>query len=583
MKYKLYEKSDNNMDSPIRTILVNRGIENYKEYLSLSYDGDNEKDNDYEIHFSNLDSIFEAVNMFMDHFNKNNKIYIVVDTDPDGYCSAAMMYSYIKEMNKDYPVEYIMHNKAKSHNLDDVVIPDDAKLVIVPDAGTNDVEECMALKERGIDVIILDHHEKEEDNPYAIIVNNQISKDYSNKNLCGAGIVYKFLQALDEEYWNCFADNYLDLVALANISDVMDMREFETKYLVSKGISNINNKLFKALIEAQDYSMNGEVTINSVQWYITPILNGMIRIGSKEDKEITFRAFIEDESETFEQKKRATKNKPAEVVIEDIYTHTARICKNTKSRQDRMRDKCITEIFKVKKNKEDKVVLIDGTDIVDGSLTGVVAMKAADIYKKPVIILRKTGTVYNGSARNVNDSPIERFKDVVNSIDFLDGRGHANAFGIVGLEENNFDKALKELNEKLKDVVYDTTYKVDFIMEPEDINIGFVYEISKMKDLIGQGIEEPMIAIENIRLNKSDFSVFGSKEDTISFYIDDIKFIQFRCKNGDKLYDWLNDAWDDEDEVTFNLIGVPGINKYEGKVTPQVMIKDIEIVSEDNL
>ena len=52
---------------------------------------------------------------------------------------------------------------------------------------------------QGVDLLILDHHQKEVDNPYAVIVNNQISERYENKNLCGAGIVYKFLKALDDE------------------------------------------------------------------------------------------------------------------------------------------------------------------------------------------------------------------------------------------------------------------------------------------------------------------------------------------------------------------------------------------------
>ena len=176
--------------------------------------------------------------------------------------------------------------RSKAHGLsDDVVIPKDIQLLIIPDAGTNDNERCKELSGSGIDILILDHHEKEENNPYALIVNNQMSNDYSNKNLCGAGVVYRFLQALDEENWNEFADDYLDLCALANISDVMDMRSFETRYLTDMGLLNIQNKCFKALIDAQDYSMSGKINVHNVQWYITPILNGMIRIGSPEEKE----------------------------------------------------------------------------------------------------------------------------------------------------------------------------------------------------------------------------------------------------------------------------------------------------------
>ena len=206
----------------------------------------------------------------MKHFNNKDKIEILVDEDPDGFCSAAMIYSYIKKMDDNYPVEYILHTRAKAHGLDDdIVIPDDTKLLVIPDAGTNDTEQCQELSEKGIDVLILDHHESEEKNPYALIVNNQMSKNYSNKDFCGAGVVYKFLQALDTETWNEFADDYLDLCALANISDVMDMRSFETRYITNLGLLNIKNKCFQSLIKAQDYSMNGKVNIHNIQWYIT--------------------------------------------------------------------------------------------------------------------------------------------------------------------------------------------------------------------------------------------------------------------------------------------------------------------------
>ena len=96
-------------------------------------------------------------------------------------------------MNADYPVNYILHARAKAHGLDDdIVISDDTKLLIIPDAGTNDTEQCKELSENGIDILILDHHESEEKNPYALIVNNQMSDNYFNKDFCGAGVVYKF-------------------------------------------------------------------------------------------------------------------------------------------------------------------------------------------------------------------------------------------------------------------------------------------------------------------------------------------------------------------------------------------------------
>lgn len=578
MQYRLYENANNDTSNILKEVLKNRGIDDYYTYLDL--------DEGVVIPYQKLDNIENAVDLFMNHFNNKNKIGVLVDEDPDGFCSASMMYLYIKRMDENYPVEYILHKRAKAHGLsDDVIIPNDVKLLIIPDAGTNDCKECKELSEQGVDILILDHHEKEEDNPYALIINNQMSDSYPNKCLCGAGVVYRFLQALDDENWNEFADDYLDLCALANISDVMDMRSFETRYLTDLGLLNINNKCFKALIDAQNYNMNGKVNIHNIQWYITPILNGMIRIGSQEEKELLFRAFIEQD-EFFEYKKRATKDKPAVTIQESIYDRAARLCKNAKSRQDKQKEKSVEQIAEIAQSIpfDDKVVMIDTSDILDTGLTGVVAIKIAEMFNKPCILLnkfldKKTGKItYGGSARNVNHSPIESFKDIVNSTNVFNfGKGHANAFG-VNLDLDKKDEAINVMNNILRDVEYDSTYRVDFILDIEDVGIKLITELARFEDIVCQGIEEPMLAVENISLTKDCFEIFGKNEDTISFTIDEIKYIQFKCKEGNPLYDWIQNAWDENDSVTFNIVGKPSINEYNGVRTPQIIIEDVVVI-----
>lgn len=579
MKYKLYDNSDNNTSNVIKEVLKNRGIEDYNKYLNL--------DNSVVIPYDKLNNINSAVELFMNHFNKKNKIEILVDEDPDGFCSAAMMYLYIKQMDNKYPVNYILHTRAKSHGLDDdITVSEDTKLLIIPDAGTNDTLQCKELVGRGIDILILDHHESEEDNPHALIVNNQMSVDYLNKDFCGAGIVYKFLQALDTETWNEFADDYLDLCALANISDVMDMRSFETRYITNIGLLNIKNKCLQALIKAQDYSMNGKVNIHNIQWYITPVLNGMIRIGSNDEKELLFRAFIEQD-EYFEYKKRATKDKPAETIQESIYDRAARLCKNAKSRQDKMKEKGVKAISEIVDElpNDDKVIMVDVTEVLDSGLTGVVAIKIAEQYNKPCILLKqhydkkKKKSVFGGSARNIDYSPIDSFKNIINSTGIINGKGHANAFGIVDLPIDDKKKAIDEINTILKDTEYDSTYRVDFILDINHVTIPLILKLSEFEDIICQGIDEPMVAIENISLTRDCFEVFGKNEDTISFVIDDIKYIQFKCKEGNQLYDFIQDAWSDKDSITFTIVGKPSINEYNGIRTPQVIIEDVAVIS----
>lgn len=584
MKYRLYENGTNDTSNVVMEVLKNRGVCDCNEYLNLT--------DKVVLPYSYLNNMDEAVDLLINHFERKSKIGVLVDEDVDGFCSASEMYLYIKRLDSDYPVKYIMHQRAKAHGLsDDIELPDDIELLIIPDAGTNDVEQCKKLNEIGIDILILDHHESEKDNPFALIVNNQMSERYDNKSLCGAGVVYKFLKALDDRLWNEYADDFLDLFALGNISDVMDMRSYETRYLTDLGLKNIQNKFLKALIKAQEYSMNDIVNIHNIQWYITPIINAIIRIGSIEEKELVFRAFIE-EDEFFECKKRATKNSPAQTIQESIYDRAARFCKNSKQRQDKLRDKGLEKLSNqakkfCKNHDETKILLVDATDVLHEGLTGVVAIKMAENFNKPVILLKRHRNergeeMYGGSARNMNNSPIENLKDVINSTNVIKGQGHANAFGIVDLPIDKKEEATRILNDILKDVEYDATYLVDYIFDIYEVDVNTIMQLSVFDNIICQGIEEPKIAVENIKLSRSEFEIFGKKEDTISFTYNGIKYVQFKCKEGNQLYDFLQNAWDNNETVTFNIVGKPSINEYNGIRTPQVIILDNDIISTDN-
>lgn len=591
MKYRLYD-NEIQSDNILEKILWNRGINDYKKYLSL--------DKSVEIPYNKLNKIKNAVEMFLKHYERKDMISILVDCDVDGYTSAACLYLYIKRLDSNYPVNYIMHKDAKAHGLsNDVVIPEGTKLLIIPDAGTNDYKQCMDLLNDNVveNIIILDHHEAEENGlknnelDNVTIVNNQMSNDYSNKDLSGVGVVYKFLQALDEATWNEYADDYLDLVALGNISDVMNMTSFETRYLTNKGISNINNKFFKALIAAQEFSMKGKVNIHNIQFYNTPICNGCIRVGSDEERELMFKAFIEQD-EFFEYKKRATKDKPAEVIQESIYDRAARLAKNAKSRQDKVRDKGVNEISKLIKNtynNNNKVIMIDVSDVLENKgLTGVLAIKIAEMFNKPCILLKKFVNehgkiVYGGSARNIDNSPIESFKDIVNETGVFDmAQGHANAFGQV-IQLDKVDEANERFNELLKDIEYDTTYIVDYILDCYELDPLLPIEMAKFDDIVAQGVSEPLVAIENISLTRDDISLIGKTSNTLKFTLQNgVEFVQFFCKDGMTLYDWTNETWDTNDSITINVVGQPGVNDYMGTRTPQIVIKDVEIINKES-
>lgn len=591
LQYKLHKNGHNDKANILLEVLHNRGIEDVEQYLHL--------DSSVLIPYTKLDNIEKAVECVLKHYDEGNKIGILVDTDVDGFCSASMLYSYLKRLKTQFcpsQICFLLHQKQKAHGLDanDIIFPDDMKLLIIPDAGTNDVNECKALKDKGIDVVILDHHIQDVDNPYAIVVNNQSSKNYSNKELCGAGVVYKFLQALDEELWSENADDYLDLCALANISDSMDMRSLETRYLVNLGLKQIQNKFLKSMISAQEFSMKGIVNIHNIQYYITPYLNALIRIGEHEDHEILFKAFIETD-ETFEYNKRKTKNNAAMTIQEIVYDRATRLCKNAKARQDKARTKAMDLILQVIENNklnEHKIIIVDTTELLDNGLTGVVAIKVAEHFNLPCLFLNKhiekkiiedngkkkeiNYITYGGSGRNPNHSPIENLKELIDTSDsFNFAQGHPSAFG-VNIDEEKIQFAQAELDEKLKDVIYDTTYYVDFIYDKDNpIDITDVRIIDTLKDIYATGIDDVLVAVENIEIERKDCSIFGMNNDVISFVYNEVKYVQFKCTEDNEFYSWIKNGGGDTDIFELTVVGKPSVNEFNNIKTCQVNIEDL--------
>lgn len=576
LQYKLIGTNDT--DNIIETVLHNRGIEDPNAYLHLT--------NSVVQDYNKLSNIQEAIQCFTKHYEAHNKIVIMPDEDCDGYTSSAMLYLYIKALDPDYPVEYIMHSRPKMHGLGSneyTRIPDDTKLLIIADAGTNDANEFNALIDKGISCLVIDHHdanyqeESEEEINYqtaeynnAIIVNNQLSPEYHNKDLSGAGVVYRFLQALDEELWENNADNFLDLCCVGNVADVMDIRNFETRYFINQGISNFKNKFLVALAKAQEYSMHGEITVHNIAWYIAPVINSITRIGALEERELVFRAMIEQD-ETFAYDKRGVG-----LVEENIYDRAARIAKNAKSRQDKQRDKVFNEL-KDQADLNDKVIFLESKQAQSG-LIGLSAMKLADTLKRPVIIVKeiiKDGEpILSGSCRNYDGSPIPDLKDLIlKTNSFIFCSGHGNAAGLA-IKPENVDEAKNKFEELLQNVDFDPVIPCDFIFDSDDLDVGFIQTIDKYNWLWGTGIKEPKIAAENITIRRSDIHVQGKNFNSVSFIYNDIKYVQFNMKESDPLLEWAS-AWDgeDSDQIILNVVGTVGINEYQGTYTAQFIIE----------
>lgn len=419
MYYRLNERVVNS-GNYIKDILEARGINNIDEYLNPSKEDLFPADK--------LKNIDKGVDLLLTHLKNNSKIYVVVDCDNDGITSAAGLILYINNIYPNANIYWTMHD-GKQHGVELSKVEEDTKLVIIPDAGSNQYEEHKELSDRGIDVLVIDHHESEYYSDYAIVINNQMC-DYPNKSLSGAGVVYKFLQKLDEVLKIDYADLFLDLAATGIVGDMMLLQDLETRYIVSYGLSHINNFGLKTLIKKQEFSIGdtNNISPNDISFYITPLINAIIRVGTMEEKETLFKSFISGQ-ELVPSTKRGHKVGDTEVCAEQA----ARYGTNCRSRQNKILDAGVDYLaFKIQKEElnDNQIIFVrldeEEEERIPSELTGLIAMKLVQKFGKPTIVTRLgNDNEWSGSLRGLNNSDFSDFKKFCNDSNmftFAEGR-----------------------------------------------------------------------------------------------------------------------------------------------------------------
>lgn len=371
MEYQLLTSSISTNNS-IERVFANRGIEpsNINHYLHTTKED--------ILDPSSFAHMERGINMLLSHLNANNKIFIQIDPDVDGFSSAAALINYLYEI---YPhqvlnnISYGLHT-GKQHGIIIEEIPENTKLAIYPDSASNDLEQHKILKEQGIDVLILDHHTLEYNSldpkfMNACIINNQ-DGCYSNTTLSGAGVVYKFCQMLDKTLNQNFAEKIIDLATLGIVSDMMDLRDYETKAIITIGMNNIINPFFTAFVEKQSYSLKGEVTPFGIAFYIAPYINAVIRIGSQEEKLLLFESMLNHKAyEKIPSTKRGCKGQ-----FETRVEQACRNCVNIKNRQTKARDtslEIIEDIIQKQDLLKNPILIIQLPRLLEPNLTGLMA------------------------------------------------------------------------------------------------------------------------------------------------------------------------------------------------------------------
>ena len=556
----------------VEQVLANRGIrpEDVEHYLNTT-------DEDILSPLLIM-NIGEGVKILVGAIARGDKVLIQIDSDCDGYTSAAYFINYLNRLFPGFVqsnIYYRIHT-GKQHGIIVDTVPEDVKLVVALDSSSNDYEEHRLLKERGIDVLVIDHHEADQISENAVVINNQLC-DYPTKSLSGVGMVYKFCSYMDELLNVDYADDYLDLVALGMVADMMDLRDFETRHLITRGLENIRNPYFKGMVDKQAYSLKDQITPTGVAFYIAPYVNATIRMGTQEEKLMLFESMLDYRGyELVPSTKRGCKGQQ-----ETRVEQACRNCTNIKNRQTKARDAALENIERIIKEQNllaNKILAVKlDSFAADRNLTGLIANQLMGKYQRPVLLLNKTEDGWEGSGRGYDKSKFDNFREFLNESGLvMYAEGHANAMG-VGIADPNFATFMEYSNQALAEFDFTPCYKVDFIFNGNNFRGKDIVEIAELKSLWGQGVGEPLVAIEHINVYSGNVTLMSADRNPT---------LKITLPNGTSLIKFKSSKEEYEKFsssvgcITINVVGKCERNVWNGTVTPQIIIEDYEIIGE---
>lgn len=484
------------------------------------------------------------------------------------------MYQYLtKDLNypKHRVVMYVHEGKKHGIPLNEVLdeMPD---LLIVPDAGSSDYLEHRELRDNEIDTLVLDHHLAPRESRDAVVINNQLSDEFPWKALTGANIVYLFCEAYSDKHNEGKSiEHYSDLSFIGMIADRADLRDLGSFYYYNKGSKKIHNPLIKHIADKSKNIEKGKrLTAKDVGWSIAPFINAIIRNGEHEKQKMVVDAMNGEEYMVYN-----TRLKNEFTVLEESLRAmtTARNRQSTKTKEAM---ELIEERISEMGSDKNQVILVNVTDIIeDSSLTGLVASRVADKYKKPAMIMKYYEHDGNlaGSMRGFKNMPIESFKDVLEETELMNFvAGHDNAAGFsISLE--NAMELVDALNESLADVEYDNLlHEVDVIYY-EKPDAQEVLKVAMHDELWGEGIEAPKIAVMDVTLSKEDIKFIGSKGNVWSLDLGSCQAVMFSLTEAQK----VELTGKSSDKITVSLVGECSINDYRGQKRPQIIIEDFSV------
>ena len=468
------------VDEFIATLLLQRGIESYKDaktFFRPSLD---------DLHDPFLmEDMDNAVNRIEEAISKEENILVFGDYDVDGTTAVAMMSSYLKSRT-DYVATYIPDRYEEGYGVSykgiDFAEDNGFTLIVALDCGIKAVDKVAYAKAKGIDFIICDHHRPGSDLPKAVAVLDPKRDDcqYPYKELCGCGVGFKLIQALESKRDHSIGDivEYLDLVVTAIGADIVPITG-ENRTLAYFGLQIINSNPRPGIRAIIDQIKKQELTITDVVFIVAPRINAAGRMEhgnhavtllTETDYNLAIQYALDIDQ--FNSDRRDTDQRITEEALQQIETN----------------------------NEQERFTTVVYNENWHKGVIGIVASRLTETYYRPTLVFTRSGDKLAASARSVSGF------DVYNALEacqeFIEQfGGHKYAAGLTIKKENYeaFKQAFEdEVTKTIDRSLLTPEIKIDMKIDLKEITPKF-YRIIRQFAPFGPGNMTPIFMSENLK------------------------------------------------------------------------------------
>lgn len=495
-------------------------------------------------HFSDpfaLTGMREAVARIHRAIQSGESIVIYGDYDADGICSVSILY--LALLDKGARVNWYIPEREEGYGLHleaiDYLIREHAPtLLITCDCGISAKDDIAVIMQKGIDVIVTDHHELPEALPVCTVVNPKQDSNPSVTALCGAGVAYKVIEAL---FGREYALSYLDIATIATVADSVDLLG-ENRDIVTEGLKMLNANPRPGIKKLLEKSGQKEVTAVQLAFTVVPRINAAGRVG--EAKRALSLFFEEDESRLSE-------------VVEEL------------DRANTERQQLCEQMLNELSSDSRFLSILRGSVLVfyhpdwQAGVIGIVASKLTDRYKRPVFIFCDADGAIKGSGRSVEGVNLFQLLSEMQDI-LLQFGGHSQAAGVSLKAEH-----LEEFRQRAcafadRAVMPEQMQEYDAEIDENDIDLSLAESLARMEPF-GVGNRRPLflvqpkrVSVQPMKKHEEHLVVQTPAFEAIGFYRSD-----------------LSDSF--LSSYPKKLIIDVGINEYKGRRYLKCLLRSLEM------